>query len=65
MPVGVFENPDLLLAASLPGNTDPKKTKVHLCTKGIEWPVVSAERFPVHCLSLWRRVRAIFYFKKL
>lgn len=54
MPVGVFENPDLLLTASLPGTTAPKRTKVHhLCTKGVECPVVPAERFPGHCLSLW------------
>lgn len=46
MPVGVSENPNLL-AASLPGTTDPKRTKVHLSTKGVEHPVVSAERFTV------------------
>lgn len=35
MPVGVFENPDLLLAAFLPGSTDPKKPRAHLCTKAL------------------------------
>lgn len=60
MPVGAFENPDLLLADSIPRTTHPKKPKIHLCNKGVEHPLVSAERFPVHWLTLWCRVCAIF-----
>lgn len=61
MPVGVFEKShDLLLADSLPRTTDPKKPGIYLDAKGIQRPLVSAERPPVHRLLLHGRVCAIF-----